>query len=412
MEIKSIIYLFLLGLANQNKCQSFSTPKSSSSFNNFRQSQYYLVRKEISCTGIQNNHYHYRHYHQNKVKSGPLFIESKQTCITSTSVKMMNREQERDREQDDMDQNINKKRIIFIRHGRTYMNEYLSTPGSQWGEEGFTDTNLPNDLYRDSPLSSKGIEQATKLLDCFTGHHDNDNDNGDGDGDGGKEENNLIRVKDIDIIVVSPLTRALQTFEIGVLPHFLVKNNQDGIDQNNDNKRGRNHPPIITQPLASERVFLVSDLGLSTKELEKKFPFADFTSEFHQFEEEEWWFTVKPSSSISSTEKDDQKEQLLQCTKSKNKQNIHPFTSIKESEYIEWRPNSNGQIYACLGEPDDQFNARMKAFYDWLYQREENVICVVAHWGVLHWLIGLEFENCEMKDVPFEDVKYHVDNNS
>ena len=31
------------------------------------------------------------------------------------------------------------KRIVLIRHGCTYMNEYLSIPGSRWGDPNFTD---------------------------------------------------------------------------------------------------------------------------------------------------------------------------------------------------------------------------------------------------------------------------------
>lgn len=48
------------------------------------------------------------------------------------------------------------KRIVLIRHGCTYMNEYLSIPGSRWGDPNFTDVFTdPEDIakYRDSYTS-------------------------------------------------------------------------------------------------------------------------------------------------------------------------------------------------------------------------------------------------------------------
>ena len=39
------------------------------------------------------------------------------------------------------DRNTNK-RLILIRHGRTYMNEYLATPGTRWGDVSSIDVSL------------------------------------------------------------------------------------------------------------------------------------------------------------------------------------------------------------------------------------------------------------------------------
>ena len=253
------------------------------------------------------------------------------------------------------------KRLVLIRHGCTHMNEYLSKPGSRWGDAGFTDV-FPQDdgLYRDSPLSDKGTKQAQRLKTYFESS------------ELGKE-----LIGNIELVAVSPMKRALQTAEIGVLPHLSDSNDRI---------------PIVALPLASERLYLVSDLGSSTSYLSERFPFADFTQEFNGFEEE-WWFTVKEGQSKDPSFK---------------KSSVHSFNYIHKDEYVEWRPKDEGQEYACLGEPDEAFQERMVALYRWLEEREERVICLVCHWGVLDWLVGAQFENCEVRDVSFHEIRSHV----
>jgi len=51
------------------------------------------------------------------------------------------------------------KRIVLIRHGCTYMNEYLSQEGCRWGDAGFTDHFEEPDrteMYQDSRLHRWG----------------------------------------------------------------------------------------------------------------------------------------------------------------------------------------------------------------------------------------------------------------
>lgn len=52
------------------------------------------------------------------------------------------------------------------------MNECMSRPGCRWGDHGFTDVFPPSpdsdgneELYRDSPLSLRGVRQARRLSD-------------------------------------------------------------------------------------------------------------------------------------------------------------------------------------------------------------------------------------------------------
>ncbi len=278
------------------------------------------------------------------------------------------------------------KRLILIRHGRTHMNEYLSKPGSQWGDENFTDVGLPDQLYRDSPLCQKGIEQAQGLYRqiqiATAGSKEGKNEN----------DPTAYCVDDIDLVVVSPLTRTFQTLEYALLPHFKKKKNQNNADADEDHvqKPCQYRMPIVSLPLASERVYLKSDLGLPLDELRLKFPYAQFDEEFKSFEDE-WWFTV------TDKEKEDR-------TQSSLNNGIHSFNSLHISEYKEWRPISQNQTYEYLGEPDLQFNQRMVALYEWLDQRDEKCICMISHWGVLEWLTGLDFQNCEWREVEFDVV--------
>lgn len=76
----------------------------------------------------------------------------------------------------------------------------------------------------------------------------------------GKEDSKII--EEIELIAVSPLQRALQTMEISLFPHVWPGN-----------------VPIIALPQASERVYLISDFGTSTKELKNQYPIVDFDTE-------------------------------------------------------------------------------------------------------------------------------------
>ena len=44
----------------------------------------------------------------------------------------------------------------------------------------------------------------------------------------------------------------------------------------------------------------------------------------------------------------------------------------------------------------------MKGLYSFLHSREEQTIALICHWGVVDWLIGKDFDNCEMRVLDFE----------
>ena len=240
------------------------------------------------------------------------------------------------------------------------MNEYLSREGTRWGDPTFTDIFTdPNDIakYRDSPLSPRGIKQAKRLSSKLAPNNDND---------GGYSINvdgrNII--EEIELIACSPLRRALQTMEIALYPNVWPGN-----------------VPIIALPQASERVYLVSDLGTNKVELKKEYPIVDFDSEIPDNLSDTWWL----SSSFDNEMKDNRTATI--------------------DNYIEWRPIGQGQTYACQGEPLSAFNERMASLYDWLDSRDEASIALICHWGVIDWLTGNDFDNCEMRIVDFASMR-------
>lgn len=227
------------------------------------------------------------------------------------------------------------KKVTFLRHGCTYMNEYLGGKdgGKRFGSSDFSDVFEHDEQrrkYHDSPLSPLGRSQATTL---------------------GSLKIPPSFIRNCDLVVVSPLTRALQTFELGVRPHFTTQQHRD--------------VAILAHPAAAERLYLISDVGRSMAQLQEEYPHVDF---YRLQEDESWWY--QPN-----------------------------------GNYEEWRPTGRGQKYACPGEPYDAFNVRMSQFYHWLKERPEMNIVVVCHHGVIDWMLDISFANCQYKQLPFTAVQ-------
>lgn len=202
----------------------------------------------------------------------------------------------------------------MIRHGRSLGNDMMDKPGNRWGDANFQD----DATLIDSPLNDLGKNQAKSM----------------------SIEDQL---KDAELVVVSPLTRTLETFQYGVLPKL-----PDGV-------------PIIAQPLSAERVYTTSDTGRVAAELKTQFPSVDFSL---MGEEDKWWFhTDNPGE--------------------------------------EWRPHKEGQFYGVPGEPKDVFEDRMVKYQQWLATRPESNIVMVSHWAILRYFTGDQFENCEARIVQW-----------
>ncbi|CAB9496202.1 PGAM [Seminavis robusta] len=233
-----------------------------------------------------------------------------------------------------MDDPRTQKRLICIRHARSEGNEFMARPGNEWGDATFRDD---PDLI-DAKLTPTGMKQVQEeLLPKFQAKDDDD-------------DYYVKLLRDVDLILVSPLTRTQQTFQYGVLP---------ALKQHNGNN---NLPPILAHALASERVYTASDTGRYVQELAQEFPWVDW-SIIEGHTDQKWW-----------------------------------YTGSMEEEFPEWRPFGQGQWYAVPGEPMPVFTERMKALEEWIAAREEQTILLVAHWGVIRYLTGgYESANCEVK---------------
>ena len=217
--------------------------------------------------------------------------------------------------------------IVGIRHATSIANEWMHQPGNEWGDATFRD----DVRLRDAPLSPKGRRQAessnreklSALIQEWSSGHE-------------------------IIVVVSPLTRCLETWYYGVRPLLLMQ-----------------QPHTIVLPLARERVYTSSDIGRTKSQLQEAFHQVQHELDWSLLpDNDEWWYV---GSSCSSTEAE------------------------------EWRPHGQGQYYAVPGEPEHTFETRMVALKDWLADLatgdQPKLIVFVSHWGVLRHLTKEEVKN-------------------
>jgi broad specificity phosphatase PhoE len=232
---------------------------------------------------------------------------------------------------------VSTKHILAIRHAQSVANEKLL---HAWGAPDFKD----DESLRDTELSGKGLNQVQQGLPAQLASPDFHDE-----------------LSKVELVLVSPLTRCLQTFTLGVLPQL--------------NKR--REIPILALPHASERVYTISDIGSPASALKEKFPAVDFSLLEGQ-EDSSWWYT-------------------------------QDSTSSSNSDAPEWRPCDGNQWYAVPGEPADHFANRMKELDAWIQSRPERNIILVAHWGVLRHLTGgVEWRNAEAKLLEWKSDQPHA----
>jgi len=189
---------------------------------------------------------------------------------------------------------------------------------------------------------------------------------------------------------VSPLTRAIQTFEIGLLPHIQTRCTKPSKSGNVESQNEGLELPVIAHPFASERVYLISDHGKNHPMLRDTYGhLVDFDTGFQHMENKDavWWFSLENENAVESKS----------------------AGSFQHDNYEEWRPVGEGQKYASAGEPEDVFTRRMMNLYQWLDKRPESTIAVVCHWGVIDFMMGgADFKNCEMRVVLLSDVANRI----
>ena len=121
---------------------------------------------------------------------------------------------------------------------------------------------------------------------------------------------------------------------------------------------------------------MTSDVGTPVPKLRdgvgKRFAFRD-----DEFPEDNWWYGARADSP--------------------------EYAPPPEND---WRPRGT---YCSAGEPLSTFRARMKALTEWLEARDEAVIGVTCHWGVLAALTGTSFENNEVRRIPLAELRVRTD---
>lgn len=232
----------------------------------------------------------------------------------------------------------NDKHIVFLRHGTTEMNEYLHT------QCNYYDKDFKDPLIFDTRLTSSGERGARQAA--------------------AKARRLSPRP---ELVVASPLTRALQTAELAFGPLL-----DEGV-------------PCLALPLARERLFLSSDVGRPGAELSEEFPrWRDSLLAL----EDEWWLhrrggSSSGESSVSGSGSSDGDESDVAPSRQKRRRRLKTPTP---------KPNP-----AVEEERDDDFAARIDALGEWLSARPERCVAVVSHWGVILEATGEEFENVQMR---------------
>lgn len=246
--------------------------------------------------------------------------------------------------------------LYGIRHGLSVSNEWMRREGNAWGSPAYNDEhNIP-----DAPLSETGIQQARALCQQLQSQQPEEQANG------CTSTNNWL--DKVQLIVVSPLTRCLQTYQHALEP---IENLRD--------------IPVLALPLLTERVYSISETGRPVSQLQVEFPHIDW-SEFDTLPwtnvKDGWWYdpTMASPFAVPTTN--------AACKVKQQRNNVGTD---------EWRPTGQGQRYLAAGEPKPVFERRMAALHQWLVDRPERYILAVSHWGVLrHFTDGQELDNCQV----------------
>jgi len=199
-------------------------------------------------------------------------------------------------------ENCVSKQLYLIRHGESMHNFFArQTPGK-------------DPYYWDATLSEVGREQVQGLRD-------------------------RVVSLDVDIIIVSPLTRAILT----CLGAF-----------------GNRSVPIMVNPMCREKLENACDVGTPKDQIVKQFPQIDWTL----LENDVWWYVPDHIAATVDNYKD-------------------MFTSSR------WR------------EPETVVSNRVSMFKSWLLKRKECKIAVVAHSSFFREFLGAKelMPNCHVE--PF-----------
>jgi broad specificity phosphatase PhoE len=358
-------------------------------------------------------------------------------------------QQDANNKQDNLKNQLKKQTLLFgVRHGVSVANEYMSQPGHRWGDVTFYD----DVQYTDAPLSVAGQQQVGRLAaslgktllqsllleqqlppfvqerkkqeqaeQCSDESDSVDPTANNIAGTAAAAAAAAAAAVPVELVVVSPLTRCLETWLYGVRPALSALSLSTSASA--AASATAQTVPCIVLPLATERVYTSSDTGgrLSLQELQSVFsqPELDWSympttttstststptttstattttaTNSDADDSPPWWYT-----GTAKDKRNNPSQQQLELEQQQLEQQQQQNDSLKE-----WRPHGQGQYYACPGEPQDVFEQRMRQLVEWLRQRPERCIVLVTHWGVLHYLAANEpdVENCGLVRIDID----------
>ncbi|PSC77039.1 phosphoglycerate mutase [Micractinium conductrix] len=224
--------------------------------------------------------------------------------------------------------------VHLVRHGETEMNVALGRlpPGARYGEPAFVDPHFP-----DTRLTERGRQQAAVASAAAA-----------------------ALAPPPQLLVVSPLTRALQTAELAFATFGSAL-------------------PRVAHHHAAERLYLFSDVGRPREQLEAEYP--------------GYCFKELPSSS---------------CSGDSGSGSVwwHSGEHEAEAPGEAWPLEGEDELQLIdAHEPAAAFLRRVERLRQWLEARPESSLALVSHWGVLHALTGDEFANCEVRTLRLGDLR-------
>jgi broad specificity phosphatase PhoE len=250
------------------------------------------------------------------------------------------------------------KRVVFLRHGTTEMNEYLHTQCSYYSPD------FKDPLLFDTRLTADGAERARRVA--------------------AKAAAALSPRP--ELVVASPLTRALQTAELAFGPLL-----DAGV-------------PCLALPLARERLFLSSDVGRNPAALADEFP---RWRESLLAMEDEWWLEGGEAAAAAEEEEQQAGEEGARrrgCAAASTSTTTTTTTALRRSRRHLRTPTPRPNP-SVDEEGDGAFAARMDALGAWLRGRPERCVAVVSHWGPILEATGVEFENVEMRSFRLSQLR-------
>ncbi len=240
--------------------------------------------------------------------------------------------------------------VYFLRHGQSVFNNATQKPPKGWG--------MQDVVLWDGPLTSLGQLQAKAVREVVNA------------------------IPNLGLIVVSPLTRALQTCELAC---------EDWIQA-----RGTR---VLVQPLVRERVSGADDLGSSPADLVDRFPAFDFSECAAVW----WWSGTFPPAG--------------QPVEGDWAGGGEEDASVGRARYLQTRSEPgapprvrraqpyNGELGGLgFDEPDEIYEPRREACQRWLAETSDSLgeqsMLVVSHYDTIVSLIAGEkptmSRNCQL----------------